>query len=134
VAVAVGISSILVVDPDVAVCDLLKLILSDGDCPITTVQTLDEACSELASKEFGLIITEAFDQADSFTFDPSFLDRYGSLARNAPILLCSIYPSSDSMKAGDFGLAEVVTKPFPIEELERKVERLMNNHEAPIDA
>lgn len=115
---------ILVVDPDPALAALVTRILEEEGYEVTTVESLEEAIALLTRSTFDLIITEAFDQSDQFDFDPSFLAKLKQVAPAPPIILSSTYPSTDLLHAGDFGLAEVVPKPFDLDDLLQKVSRL----------
>jgi DNA-binding response OmpR family regulator len=122
----VGTQSILVVDPDVNLSDLVADILSEEGYPVTTAQTLDEAVERLAKSHFDLVITEAFDQPMRFDFDPSFLAQIRAVAGATPIALFSTYASTDTLRAGQYGLADVLAKPFDIDEMIKKVKRVLD--------
>lgn len=117
--------AILVLDPDQAIADLLALILREEGYEVILAGSLEEASSALSARHFDLIITEALAQRDIFRFDPTFLAELKSLAGDTPIILCSVYPSTDHLCAHEFGLAAVVPKPFDIDRLSEKVNRLL---------
>lgn len=119
--------TILVVDPDATVGELLASILGEENYRVATAQSLGEAAALLTSSEFDLIITEAFDQHDKFEFDSAFLSELASPTRSTPIVLCSTYASVSTLRSNDLGLADVVAKPFDIDDLLNKVNRLLGN-------
>lgn len=117
--------AILVVDTNPALGELLARILKDEGYEVATVQSLPEAVAALSNSRFDLVITEAFGQTDQFEFDPAFLAELRSAANEVPIVLCSTYPSADTLRAGDYQLAEILPKPFTIDGLLRKVNKLL---------
>ncbi|MCL4552781.1 MAG: hypothetical protein M1305_04420 [Candidatus Marsarchaeota archaeon] len=102
---------------------MFTFILQDEGYQVTTAASPEEASSLLSNCRFDLIVTEAFDQADRYHFDPAFLQ--GLASPNVPIILCSIHPSAETIRPRDFGLAEVIHKPFTIEELVGKVKKVL---------
>ncbi|MCL5961203.1 MAG: response regulator [Chloroflexi bacterium] len=106
--------TILAIDPDEAIGALLTLILEEQGYTVVRTFSLPEAAKLLSDAHFDLIITEAFKQPDPFDFDPIFLEEFRSLSKNTPIILLSYYASTDSLRAGDFGLVDVVPKPFDV--------------------
>ena len=123
--------AILVIEPDEHNAKLLDAVLVEEGYEVTNVRSLEEAIVLLSDRpsralgRFDLIITEAFNQSDYYRFDPAFLADLKSVAGDTPIVLSSVYPSTERLRAGAFGLAEVVRKPFTIEELLEKVHRLL---------
>lgn len=113
--------AILVIDPHEPLGNLIAEVLSEEGYRIRLAQSLAEASDILNRDHFDLIITEAFDQTDQFTLDPTFLNELRRVAPATPIILCSTYPSVDILHPGDFGLAEILAKPFSIDELSAKV-------------
>lgn len=118
-------TSVLVVDPDEAIRDLFVDILREEGCEVATARSLGEAAQRLSRSRFDLVVTEAFGQNDLFDFDPAFLETLREQSREVPIILSSTYPSTDSLRAGDYGLAEIVPKPFEIDQLLRKINRAL---------
>ncbi len=114
-------------DPDPAIGAFLVPVLEEEGYKVTNIHRLEDATKLLSHRRFDLIIIEAFDQNNAFSFDPSFLTALRSLAVNTPILLCSIYLSTVSLRKGDFGLAEVIPKPFDLDKLLEKVNRLLGS-------
>lgn len=119
--------TILVVDPDTTVGTLIASILQEEKLKVTIAQSLEEASRLLSTSCFDLIITEAFNQKNQFDFDPSFLSEITSPECNAPILLCSTYASFGMPMPVDSGLSDVLPKPFDLDDLLNKVNRLLNN-------
>lgn len=117
--------SILVVEPDEGVGSLLVAILQEDGRRTTVVRSEREAIAALSHSRFDLIVTEALGQRQPFEFDASFLARLRSRAGDTPIVLCSMYPSTDYLQPGDFGLAAVVPKPFDVNVLLEKAKRLL---------
>ena len=117
--------TILEMDSDQCVGDLLAIIVEAEGYEITAVRSMEEGKALLANSHFDLIITEAFDQKHSFTFDPTFLRELGLLAGPTPIILLSTYVDYDRFDPGDYGLAAVIPKPFDVDDLLQKVHMQM---------
>lgn len=113
--------SVLVVDPDSPLGEFLALLLRKEGYETTLAQSLDKAITLLSVQAFDLIITEAFKQTNLFHFDPAFLDTFRERAPNIPIILCSVWASTDNLRKGNYGLAEVIPKPFDVDALLKKV-------------
>ncbi len=118
-------NTILVVDPDPDLTKLLAYILEEEGHKVTSAQSLTQAVDLLSKTRFDLIVTEAFGQTEVFSFDPSFLAELSSLAGGTPIILFSTYAADNAIRPGDFGLAEIVPKPFDIDKLVAKVALLL---------
>lgn len=119
--------AILAVDWEQLVGDLLAFILEEEGYEVTAVGSLKEAVALLESSHFDLIITEAFGQKHTFTFDPTFLRELRSLAGTTPIILLSTYAAYDKFDPDEHGLAAVVAKPFDTDDLLQKVRRLIGS-------
>ena len=117
--------AILVVDPDAALGELIAQIISEDGYKVATVQSVAEVGPLMADSDFDVVITEAFGQMDQFNFDPTFLAELRAKIGDTPIVLCSTYPSTDTLHPGDFGLADIVPKPFTIDELQQSVKRAL---------
>lgn len=119
--------TILVVDPDPTLAKFLVNVLEQEGYDVSLAESLDQALDILSGANFDLIITEAFGQTDIFHFNPAFLDELTATAPNTPIILCSVSPTTDSLREGCYGLTDVVHKPFDIDVLVKKVERALLN-------
>ena len=119
--------AILVVDPDRFSLALSTQILELEGYEVSTAQSLAEATVLLSKSRFDLIITEALCQSKPLDFDPSFLTKIRALVGNTSIILLSTYASAGTVRPGTFGLADVVPKPFDIDDLVRKVNRVLGN-------
>ncbi len=116
--------TVLAVDSDQLVGDLLAIILEAEGYQVTAVWSLKEARALLSHCHFDLIITEAFDQKHTFTFDPNFVQELRPLAGTTPIILLSTYVAYDTFDPGEYGLAAVLPKPFDVDDLLQEVCRL----------
>ncbi|MBI4321798.1 MAG: response regulator [Chloroflexi bacterium] len=117
--------TILVVDPDPSFGSLLTLVLEEEGYKVTPVESLKDATELLSRSAFDALITEAFDQRDHFDFNPDFLERYCSVAPDIPLILFSTYVYGGTARAGKFGLADVIPKPFDIDDLLRKLDKVV---------
>jgi DNA-binding NtrC family response regulator len=105
-----GALHVLVVDDDLAVCRILRRILSDEHYAVTTSSS----------------VQEAFQQTDETRFDAFILDyrlsdgpglevaeRVRAKGSEAPLILISGYGSSDLVaKAAPLRIVDVIEKPF----------------------
>ncbi len=119
--------SILIVDPDAVLSALLEDILGEEGYRVRSIRSLDEAVALLAEHHFDLVITEAYLQRGRLDFDPAFLPGLKAAAGDTPLVLLSTYTSTSTIHVGDFGLAQVVPKPFDIDDLLNKVARALGN-------
>ncbi|MDA8188240.1 MAG: response regulator [Dehalococcoidales bacterium] len=117
--------TILAVDSDQGVGDLLAIILEGEGYEVAAAPSLEEAKALLVNSHFDLIITEAFDQSHIFTFDRNFVQELRSSAGTTPIILLSTYVAYDTFDPGEYGLAAVVPKPFDVDDLLQKVRKLL---------
>jgi len=120
--------TILVLDPDQTVASLIAAVIEEGrerEYEVVKVGSLKEAALALSDHNPDLVITEALDQQSLFDFDPAFLTELRAVAKGAPIIVCSAYPSIEMLRPGDYGLAEIISKPFEIEDLQNKVNKVL---------
>lgn len=118
--------SVLVIDPEQEIIDLLALILEDQGIRVVGALSMEEGLRTLRKSRFDAIITEAFDQPDRFDFEAAFLARLMPAAPGTPIILVSVYAATASLRAGDYGLAQVVAKPFEVDALVEKVRKAVD--------
>ena len=117
--------AILIVDPYEDDRALFALILREEGYEVAAAASREEVAALLAEVQFDLIITEAFEQPDCFRFDPAFLAALRSVADDTPIVLSSICPSAQTLRASRYDLVAVLPKPFTVEELLEKVSGLL---------
>ncbi len=117
---------ILVVNPDQSLGALLADILGEEGYRVRVAGYLEDAERMVSKDRVQLIITEAFGQVDHFQFDPAFLKRLKRPSRRhvVPIVLFSTLASSDTLRPGDFGLADVLPCSFDLSLFIDKVNRL----------
>lgn len=119
------VKTILVVDPDAEIVNLLELVLKDNGYGITSAQSLAEAVALLSGSSFDLVITEAFKQDNQTTFDPNFLTELRMVGGTTPIILMSTYVTNDMIGNNDAGLILQMPKPFHVEQLEQAVNGIL---------
>ncbi len=124
-----SVKTILVIEPDKAIGDLLAFFLKDQGYDVVTVESLEEGKHLLSHTRFDLIITEAFDQTHRYDLDPAFLVALKPQAGKSPIILLSTYVATNSVRPGDHGLADVIPKPFDVDVLLRKVNKAVRSRE-----
>lgn len=119
-----GKGAVLLIDADLAIGNFLTLLLQTEGYVVTVAESLDKAITLLAIQIFDVIITEAFGQTDVFHFNPAFLYLLRERAANIPIILCSVWASTDNLRKGNYGLAEIIPKPFDVDALIEKVNKV----------
>lgn len=119
--------NVLIVDPDQAVGRLMSMLLEVMGYNVDVVQFPEEATKLQQRRRFDLMITEAFDQTDSLSFDVNFLGKLRT--DDIPIILCSTYVAIAAIHPGCGGLADVVAKPFEIDDLLKKVNGILHHRQ-----
>lgn len=117
-------SKILIVDDDVTMTGLIKMLLMmDGHQP-TTVNESTKAVDVAASINPDLITLDLM-MPDLTGFEVCELLRQDPRFANIPILIVSARDDSESKsKAAAVGATDYLTKPFGVDELLEKVHKL----------
>ena len=118
---------VLVIDPDREVLEIVEVLLNEEGFDVVMTTTLGDASGLLQQERFDLILTEVFEQEDYLTFDPRFLESLQTAAPGIPIMIFSVFPSIDQVRAERYGLAGVVAKPFDIDNLLTTIEKALKN-------
>ncbi len=117
---------ILIIEPDEALAALLEMILQEEGYAVNVCYNLAAARLLLCHTRFDAIISEAFNQDELFSFNPGFLNDLWHAAGGTPIMLCSTDSYALGLHAGDFGLADIVFKPLDVDDLPRRVKRMID--------
>jgi CheY-like chemotaxis protein/thioesterase domain-containing protein len=120
--------SVLVVDDDATLCEMLEAILTDNGFGSLSVRDVDSALSVLARDRFDAILSDirmpgksGFELAREVTRQE----------RKAPVLLMSSFAGEQAaVEAREAGAADFVCKPFPPSELVRRLDRAIATREA----
>jgi DNA-binding NtrC family response regulator len=101
---------ILVVDDDVAVCRMLRLMLSDEQYHVRTSQSVADALEAIEEKLFDVYVVD-YKLTDGTGLDVA--ERVRLKGSEAPVILLSgYYPSSVALRAAEFHICNIIEKPF----------------------
>ena len=116
--------SILIVEDDVKMVDVIKRALMPLGCVIDTARNGEEAMKCVEKSTYNLVVTDLM-MPKNTGFD--LLEGLRDNGITVPVLVCSAYVTPDTLKGYGAGLrVEVVTKPFKAETLLRSARRLLD--------
>lgn len=112
---------ILVVDKDPAIRNLLRRLFERRGHEVAEAGSANAALARFTAEHFDLIITEVELQGSSGVW---LLERVRSLRPDVPIILLAAGGGLDSQESWRRASA-IVQKPFPLRELDEKVQHLL---------
>jgi len=120
--------SILVVDDEPTMQDVLQRLLCDQGYAVATAATAEEAVAQLEERDFDVVVSDiVMPGLDGL----ALLERSRSLNPRAAVILMTAYATVDSAIAAlRSGASDFLEKPFLAEELMRCVERALHYREA----
>jgi DNA-binding NtrC family response regulator len=102
--------SILLVDDDATICQMLALMLSDGRRQVQISQSVAEAGAAIEEKLFDIYVVD-YNLTDGTGLDLAGLIR--SKGSGAPIIVLSgCDPNSVALRAEELRIFDIVAKPF----------------------
>jgi DNA-binding NtrC family response regulator len=105
-----SIPSVLVVDEDIEVCQILHRMLSDEQYKVQTSHSVADALGAIEQKPFDVYVMD-YNLPDGTGLDVA--DRIRSKGSQAPIILLSGYdPSAIALRAQKLLIADFLAKPF----------------------
>jgi DNA-binding NtrC family response regulator len=108
--VQMNVSSVLVVDDDIAVCRILQRMLSDEKYQVQTSQSVADALAAIEQKCFDVYVMD-YKLPDGTGLDVA--ERIRAKGNEAPIILISGYdPSAIALRAEKLRIFDIVEKPF----------------------
>ena len=114
---------VLIVEDDLALVNLVVLVLEDEDYAVVAVDVPVDAVTLLEHVAFNLVITDGFGRTQAAVLANTADVLRG--ARAAPVVLFSAH-TIDVEEARAGGFRDLITKPFGIEALARQVRALLN--------
>jgi two-component system nitrogen regulation response regulator GlnG len=121
---------ILVVDDDASVRSVVHEALSEGGHRVAGAATLEQALEALAHARFDLVLVDAL-QAPAGG-DPSdrwaVVERVRKQAGYAPVVIFTAYREEDFTGYAERGFADLLLKPFDLDELLATVARHLPSH------
>jgi two-component system response regulator HydG len=105
-----SVTSVLVVDDDIAVCRILQRMLSDEQYQVQISQSVADALGAIEQKSFDVYVMD-YKLPDGTGLDVAALIR--SKGSNAPIILISGYDQSAvALRAEKLRIFDIIEKPF----------------------
>ena len=105
-----SITNVLVVDDDIAVCQILHRMLSDEQYHVQTSQSVVDALEAIEQKPFDAYVMD-HKLPDGTGLDVA--ERIRSKGSEAPIILISGYdPSAVALRAEKLRISDIIEKPF----------------------
>ena len=113
--------SLLVVDDEPSICDVLRLALTRAGHRVKTAQTVAEARTAMAEDVFNLLITDLqLPDGDGI----SLLQHAKTSSPDTAVIVLTAHGSADTAVAAmRLGAHDYLTKPFDIDELRIKVDQ-----------
>src|ERR1700688_617585 len=105
-----NITDVLVIDDDVAVCQIVQRMLSNEQCKVQTSQSVTDALSAIEQKAFDAYVID-FKLPDGSGLDVA--ERIRSKWGATPIILISGYdPAAVALRAEKLNIFDFLEKPF----------------------
>ena len=105
-----SIADVLVVDDDIAVCRIIRRMLSDEQYKVETSQSVADALQAVEQEPFDVYVID-YKLPDGSGFDVA--ERIRSKWGPAPIIFISGYdPSAVASRAAKLGISAFLEKPF----------------------
>jgi DNA-binding NtrC family response regulator len=116
---------VLVVDDDATIRAVVCEALRDAGYRVATAATPEEAADALRHARVGLVLADPqLAEAGAPGGDRwAALEQIKALARGAPVVIFTAHGERDFADYAERGFAEVLTKPFDLDELLRVVRR-----------
>ena len=119
-----NITDVLVIDDDVAVCQIVQRMLSNEQCKVQTSQSVTDALRAIEQKAFDAYVID-FKLPDDSGLDVA--ERIRSKWGATPIILISGYdPHVVALKAEKLRVSEFLEKPFSRDVICQAVKKAIN--------
>jgi DNA-binding NtrC family response regulator len=103
-------TDVLVVDDDIAICQIVQRMLSNEQCKVQTSQSVADALGAIEQKGFGAYVID-FKLPDGSGLDVA--ERIRSKWGASPIILISGYdPAAVALRAEKLSISDFLEKPF----------------------
>ncbi len=121
-------TNVLVIDDDVAVCQIVQRMLSNEQCKVQTSQSVTDALSAIEQKAFDAYVID-FKLPDGSGLDVA--ERIRSKWGATPIILISGYdPAAVALRAQTLGISDFLEKPFSREIICEAVKKAVGSSKA----
>ena len=123
-----NITDVLVIDDDVAVCQIVQRMLSNEQCKVQTSQSVTEALRAIEQKAFDAYVID-FKLPDGSGLDVA--ERIRSKWGATPIILISGYdPAAVALRAQKLNISNFLEKPFSREVICEAVKKAIGSPKA----
>jgi DNA-binding NtrC family response regulator len=123
-----NITDVLVIDDDVAVCQIVQRMLSNEQCKVQTSQSVTEALRAIEQKAFDAYVID-FKLPDGSGLD--IAERIRSKWGATPIILISGYdPAAVALRAQKLNISNFLEKPFSREVICEAVNKAIGSPKA----
>jgi DNA-binding NtrC family response regulator len=127
-----NITTVLVVDDDIAICRILHRMLSDAQYTVHTCQSVSDALGAIEQRPFDVYVMD-YNLPDGSGLDVA--DRIRSKGSQAPIILISGYRSSaGTSRAENLCITDFLAKPFSREIICDAMKKAIGSAPAPAAA
>lgn len=116
--------SILLIEDDPAIGELLDEYLSEEGYAITVTTSAPLGLAALADRHFDLVLTDAFTEQRSPTERWAQIEEIREVAAGIPIIICTAHHARDFDDYAARGFSALVTKPFDLSDLLHLIEQL----------
>jgi two-component system, OmpR family, phosphate regulon response regulator PhoB len=117
---------ILIADDDEVLCDLLQLLLVQEGYSVVVARDGDEALLAIEAKRPDLILLDIMIPGLS-GFDLLRKLQANQFFREIPVVMLSARSGErDQVQAFDFGAADFIAKPFRVEDLGKRIKRVLS--------
>ena len=116
-------TKMLIIDDDEWIRDSLCLFFENESCPLSAVETAEEAIELLKLKSFGIIVVDyRLPGMDGLTF----LKHIQKSCANTIKILITAYSTDETVsRAKALDVGDIINKPFTAETLELSLSRLL---------
>jgi DNA-binding NtrC family response regulator len=123
-----NIADVLVIDDDVAVCQIVQRMLSNEQCKVQTSQSVTDALRAIEQKAFDAYVID-FKLPDGSGLDVA--ERIRSKWGATPIILISGYdPAAVALRAQTLNISNFLEKPFSREVICEAVKKAIGSPKA----
>ena len=120
--------SVLIVDDEQVVCDLLSAELEDRGYPCTTVYNGDNALSELATQDFHVVLLDIrLPEISGIEVLKEIRANYGDAATIMITAINDVYAAVEAMK---LGAADYIVKPFELRRVITSIDTVLETNGA----
>jgi DNA-binding NtrC family response regulator len=121
---------LLVVEDDLAICDLVRECLEAEGYAVVTADGMEQAVAALTQRQFDLVLSDVIGEATPVPAVDRWrnLDRLRDLAGGAPTIIFTAHGGYDFAEFREHGFSDLLLKPFDLDDLVAVVQRNLAQH------